>query len=250
MLSSIFYVEGQTVQHHQPISNQLPKKEFIMQDGISPLTTYPYDLSQSNISILEIKLESTILTIKPDQIIADKPILIQTLGSTIRIWNYVSSPNYVISDKGVTYIDGYNMLDWDANPIKITNNFGQSTWTIHELNLINNFNLVGSNNKIFLDVGLESILSVNVMGLNTVDFNKPINALKVDMSMNHSTINFHGCVCDHFKLIIKGTGSIVGLTTTKTANINIVGPVVLTLNKTSDTIVDTNVVGTGKIIWL
>jgi hypothetical protein len=240
-------IEGQTVRHTQP-GSVIPNPEVLLQDGTNKANAYPFECNSTNITQIETKLENTALTINPNQIIADKPILFQCIGQILRIWNYSDTPNNVISNKGNTYTDGYNILDFDNNPIKSAYQYVQKNWTINN-SLLQNFSLKGNNNTLYVNQKLSNNFSLNILGENSIHFDVSSEFNDLNISTTHGLIDFRDSNCNNLKLELKGIGLIKNLTVRQKSHITLIGPSVLTLNKKKDTVCQTNITGTGNVIW-
>ena len=138
------YTNGQTIIHTQPNYTLEPQNiqpshffgqtqsqvepEKIITDNIIPTVTYPFNLNTDCVSDIELKLENTVITIENSKIISNKPLFIKYNGNVLYVWNVVSYPNKIIGSKGNTFMDGYNVLDFDNSNVKSVYQFGNTEW--------------------------------------------------------------------------------------------------------------------------
>lgn len=246
------YTNGQTIIYAQGNSTYIAP-ELIISDNISPVTTYPFSLETNGISDIELKLNNTHITINNSEIISDKPIYIQCIGCKLRVWNVNVSTNNSISTKGNTYVDGYNILDFDNNNVKSLYLINSLTWLMPKTNLIQNFILSGNTNIVNFNCDFDTDIVINVSGKNNVTINK--NAIhktrhNLDISATYCTINLFNWICDNLKAYIKGNGKIYGLDALTSANINIIGSTCISVKKHANTLCCETIHGTGNVNWI
>lgn len=246
------YTNGQTIVYTQTNSTYMPP-ELIISDNIHSVTTYPFSLETNGISDIELKLNNTYITINNSEIISDKPICIQCIGCKLRVWNVQASTNNSISTKGNTYVDGYNILDFDNNNVKSLYLINSTTWPMPKTNLIQNFILSGNTNIVNFNCDFDTDIVINVSGKNNVTINK--NAIhrtrhNLDISAIYCTINLFNWICDKLKVYIKGNGKISGLDVITSANITIIGSTCISVRKHANTLYCETIHGTGNINWI
>jgi len=246
------YTNGQTMSHIQT-NSATTEPEIIITDNIRPIITYPFNLETNGITQIELKLENTTISIGNLQIVADKPIFIQCIGSNLRIWNIKIYPNNTIGTKGNIYVDNYNIVDFDNNNIKSAYMYHYTSWSMPKMNPIQKIILNGNSNTINLNQYLDNDTSMKIFGENNVGINKDCISrtyCNLNIYTTHSIINFFNGVCDNLKLEIKGIGQITDINVTKTANVSIIGSTIQQVNISDDTVCTESVNGTGKIIWI
>ena len=244
------YTNGQTIFHTQT-SSSTPEAEIIIPDNIQPTSRYPFNVETAGIEKIEIKLENTALDITDSYIISNKPIFIKCVGNRLYIWNAQSYPNNIISTKGTTYIDGYNILDFDNTNIKSAFAYDEKSWPVPKMNPIQNLIFSGNSNTINLNQDFADDISMKFFGENNICVGK--NSVKnynnLNIYITYSTIHFFNIFCNNLKLQIKGNGEIRKLNVNISADINIIGSSCLLLNSPPDIIYKESIIGTGKVIW-
>lgn len=242
-----FPILGQTMQYTQPSINIL-KPEIVITDNVKPVDVYPFNISADSISNIELKLENTNVTIDNMTITANKPIFIECVSDTLRIWNIKSNPNNSISFKGNIFVDGYNILDFDNNNIKSLYTYNYKKWTLPKMNPIKKIVLNGNSNIVELKEILAQNTNLCIFSENTLKINSEFFTY-LNIHTTYSTIYFSNSQCDNLDLKIEGNGNIKNLSVLKYANITNIGSTNIRLNKLSTTLHTETINGIGKIFW-
>lgn len=240
---------GQTVSYVQP-SSIILEPELLIGDNNKPGYYYPFNLDTTGISNIEMKLDNTNINIDSKKIISNNPIFIQCVGSTLQIWNTKSSPNNKMSTKGNTYVDGFNIIDFNNNNITSAITYDHKNWHMPKLNTIDSLNINGNSNIINISTELSKSVIMNILGQNNVYINNGMNISNLEINIIHSKINFDDIHCDNLKLRINGIGDIKGLTINESSDINIVGSSIIYLKRSTEINSQQTINGIGRIIWI
>jgi hypothetical protein len=237
-----------TVSFFQPNTAVLAL-ETVTLDNIAPVSEYPFNTSMDNMCNIDFKLNGTAITINNTSVTADKPILIECVADTLRIWNSTCSPNNVIGTKGNLYIDGYNLLDFNNNNIKSKYIYELKTWTI-DVPIIKKLTVGGNCNKICINQPFNNDVVIKNNGKNILNIKK-IQAHMRSLIVNNvdGNVDLDSSVCDNLALTNKGIGSVLNLGISLIAEIKIIGSSTLTLNRLKNTVCKETINGTGQIIW-
>lgn len=249
-INTMFFPSNEygTVTFFQP-NIVVPALETVTLDNISPVNEYPFDTTMDKIYKIELKLNDTTITINNTSIVANKPILIECIGGTLRVWNLTFFPNNVIGTKGNLYIDGYNLLDFDNKNIKSKYIYELKTWVI-DISIIKNMAVHGSYNNIYINQLFSNDVVIKNNGKNVLHIKKiQIHVRSLIINNIDGNIDLDSSVCDNFMLENKGIGVILDLGISLVAEIKIIGSSVMTLNKLKNTVCKETINGTGKIIW-
>ena len=206
-------------------------------------------MNTSGTTNLDLKLENTTVTITGSKISSSEPIFIEFANSTLRIWNIRQTPNHIVSTKGNTYLDGYNMLDFNNNSIKSAHHYDYKEWNLIKMYPIKSLILHGNSNKIRLDPILDTNTEIKIYGTNDIDISKEKYS-HLSIYNTHSLINFNHSDCESLEFETKGNGKISNLCVDKTATINMTSCENMTLYKKSDSTISETTYGTGKINWI
>uniref|UniRef100_A0A6C0C761 Uncharacterized protein n=1 Tax=viral metagenome TaxID=1070528 RepID=A0A6C0C761_9ZZZZ len=237
-----------TVNFYQP-NIATPTLETVTIDNIAPVTEYPFNTVMDNICNVDFKLNDTIITITSTIIVSNKPILIECVADTLRVWNLTYFQNNVIGTKGNLYIDGYNLLDFDNNNVKSMYIYELKSWII-DIGVAKKITISGNNNKIYVNHSFGNDIVLKINGKNSLHIkNIQIHVRSLVISNVDGNIYFDSTVCDHLTLNNKGIGNVSELVVSLMAEVNIIGPSVVTLNKLQSTECKEMINGPGKIIW-
>jgi len=247
--SPIEYILGQTVNYTQT-NTRILEQEIIITDNIQPINMYPFNITTDTICNIELKIVDTTITIDDTHIIANKPIFIECINDTLRIWNIKSYPNNSISSKGNTFVNGYNLLDFNNNNIKSSYTYNCTQWTLPAINLIGKIIVNGNDNNIVLNQILNHNVIVHIFGKNNLKIDSGLLLYsQLNIHITYSIIDFLYSTCDNLELKIEGNGNIKNLSVLKNAKINNIGTTHINLNKLSTTQYTETINGVGKIFW-
>lgn len=256
------YTNGITSLYFQPVINESSfvrqlfqttesktKEEVIIKDAIKAMEQYPFNISANNITNLEMKLENTHLTISTDQIISSSPIFIESHNSTLRIWNAHSSPHALLGTQGNTFVEGYDILDFNNHSIKCTEEYQYCKWNVSTINLISNITISGSGNNINIEKETNKNLNIKSCGDNKL-FMKMNNSYdNLIVYIVNGFINFGNSTCENFIAEIKGLSGVNGILVNCSSDITYVGTQVLIMKRKQAATHKETINGPGKIIW-
>lgn len=263
------YTNGTTSLYYQPTDNEVTTLrqyfnpyatntintinkavENVISDSVTATQKYPFSISLDKVTNIEMKLEKTFLILSQNKITSNKPIFIESYNDILRIWNIQISPHNVLSTQGNTYVDGYDILDFNNNNIKIQYSYNYTSWDVPNLELIKKISLNGNENELVVGMNLNENMSFGIIGTNKMNMcmaNSVFNNL--NMHTTNSIFDFNNASCNNFTCIIKGTGRIINLNVILTSDIVVVGSRTLNINKNKDTICKENIYGPAKINW-
>lgn len=237
---------GQTEKYVQPTYIAHEPEKFVT-DNIIATNTYPFNLNSNEIHNIEFKLDSTNICISDNHLSTNKPIFVECVGDTLRVWNIISRPNNTMSTKGNIIIDGYNVLDFNNNNIKVMDQYNYTQWTLQKLNSVKKIIFNGSSNNMDFNVNTTE-LNMYIFGENKVKVGT-CHYDELHIFTTYSEINFLAGSCNNLVLKIEGNGNVKNLTVKKYADITNVGNSIIFLDKLQDTACMESTYGTGAIVW-
>ncbi len=197
---------------------------------------------------MEFKLEKTMLTICRNKITSDKPILVDMQGDVLRVWNTQATPHNVLGTQGNTYVDGYDILDFDNNAIKCAYDYKTSEWDIPYLEPIKRLTLNGNGNSLSINE-LSKDMSFRILGKNKLYIkSQDFNALTIGTT--NSVFKFDGSSCDTLSANIRGTGLIEELSINTYAHTTLIGSQTICLNIKEGGTYKNSVHGPGQIVFI
>jgi hypothetical protein len=254
--------DGTTTLHYQPTTNDteilrqsylstIPQKveEYVITDNVQSVNNYPFSIQLSGITAVELKLNDTIMTIGSDMIISNKPIFIETSRRVLRIWNITSTPHNVLGTQGNTYVDGYDILNFNNSSIKCSHNFTYSSWNVSTLGPLGKLTLNGNNNELCIDKTINEDLSIKVLGNNYIQV-KHSNYENLNINSSDSNFDFDNAHCKRLVVDIKGNGKINNLCVDEFADITLVGSQTLNLRRKLNAVCQKMINGPAQIKWL
>jgi len=222
--------------------------EVVISDFVTLKKEYPFNLPLDNkITEVEFKLDKTNIDITGNRISANKAIFIEAHGSVLRVWNSQVTPHNVLGTQGNTYVDGYDILDFDNNMVKCAFTFNRYFWDIPYIGSLKRILLNGNGNDLILN-DLDKNAAFRVLGKNKVYVGQTtFDSLTIGTT--NSTFNFLDSVCDTLSANVRGTGNIQNLTVKTYANVTLIGSQQLLIKKMEGMLQDTVINGPGKIVF-
>lgn len=260
--TTAMYTNGITTLNYQPKENDvalirqclhsnislIKEPEIVLHDSIAAIHSYPFAISFEKIANFELKLENTTVSIHQYKIVSDKPIFIETSNDILRIWNILVTPHNILGTQGNTYVDGYNILDFNNNSIKSVYSYVNTSWNIPNFDPIKKIILNGNGNSLFVEKQMNKDLILKISGTNQVSIKHNIYD-KLDIQTTNCTFDFENASCNNLFLDIKGNGKINNLCVLVKSAITITGSQILNLKKSDKAECYEKIYGPGKVIW-
>jgi len=237
-----------TARYHQPIFAS-SEVETLITDNILAAEKYPFDISANNIRNIDFKITDTMVILNDTSVTATKPILIECIGDTLRVWNATHNPNNAITTQGNMFVDGYKLLDYYNNDVKSKYIYEYKSWKVNT-DKIQRLSVSGGNNNVQIYKSLCKDLVIKNSGKNALLFEKAQNDVEnLNIINNNGEIIFDNIICDKLDLDNRGTGIVTNVTVKTSSRVKNVGPSVLVFNKIKDARCVDHMHGTGNVVW-
>lgn len=237
-----------TAQYHQPIFAS-SEVETLITDNILAAEKYPFDIGANNIRNIDFKIADTMIILNNTTVTATKPILIECIGDTLRVWNATHNPNNAITTQGNIFVDGYKLLDYHNNDVKSKYIYEYKSWKVNT-DKIQRLSVSGSNNNVQIYKSLCKDPVIKNSGKNALLFEKVQNDVEnLNIINNNGEIIFDNIICDKLDLDNRGAGIVTNVTVKTSSRVKNVGPSVLVFNKIKDAHCVDHMHGTGNVVW-
>ena len=129
--------EGRTINYQQP-GFRTKDHEKVIGDNIIGFNVYPFNTQSTiDISSIEMKLDNVEMHISNNEIISNKPICIEVCVDRLCVWNTDIKENRLLTTKGNSIVDGFDLLCFNGDRKKVTHKFNYTKWNLSNLKLSN-----------------------------------------------------------------------------------------------------------------
>jgi len=229
-------------------SVRIPEK--LDMQKIPGYTVYPFNTtSNGKVTSVHAKINNANITISNGQIFSSEPLMLMILDFGLYIWTSSVNENRLLTNKGRSIVDGYNILDFYGKRKKVEAAFNYTNWKTCQI-CLNELEINGSNNQIRIENNcLDKDCRMKIYGRNNINIDQA-KYQNLSIYSSYSTINLNESNTRVFKVTMVGTGSLKGITTMHSVDSTIIGDGELHISITPETkIINKKEFGGGKILF-
>ena len=236
-----------------------PPQEYVINDNVNLHVKYPFNTHYTGyINELFIKADNTSIKLNiynkdnnQYKIEADKDILFEIKGSSLYIWLAEHAEHKILTTKGQSIMEGYDVIKYDGTKIKTITPHGCPVWHTNNIEL-NKIEFRGEKSSLYFDSYVFTEcgdINIKILGNNNVHIEESIFD-SLSLFTTNSIIDFHGTKTKMADICIEGNSKVKGIECTDLIKCNIVGPSTVYIKISDECKTYEEIYGDGRVFYL